>query len=76
MTLFGMVYRDVKAKIKKTVKDGLYVENTPHWEFLTTKKARDVNDDQPKGHSTKVTLDYLKRINRAYLATENHFFAT
>lgn len=63
---FGQImYQNVTAKIKKTIADTLHVENTPHWEFLTVKDARDVNDEHPKGHRTEVTLDYLKRINRA-----------
>jgi len=60
-----IVFQDVKAKVKKTIKDTLYAENTPHWEFLADPKSRDVNDEYGKGHKTEVTVDYLKRINRA-----------
>lgn len=58
-------FKDVEATIKKTLKNALYVENTPHWEFLADPKSRDVNDTYGKGQKTEVTLDYLKRIDRA-----------
>jgi len=61
----GLVFKNISAKVKKTIKDSIYAENTPHWEFLVSPKARSINDDHGKGHKTEVTVDYLKRINRA-----------
>lgn len=61
----GMFFSNVKAVVKKTIKDGTYAENTPHWEFLASPKSRSINDDHGKGHKTEVVVDYLKRINRA-----------
>lgn len=55
----------VTAKIKQIIKDTIFAENTPHWEFLVSSRARDINDEHGKGQKTEVTLDYLKRINRA-----------
>lgn len=56
----------VTAKVKQTIKDGIHAENVPNWEFVVSSKARDVNDEHPKGQETEVTLDYLKRVDRAW----------
>jgi len=69
----GVIVTDVKAKIKKTIKDALYVENTPHWEFIAEAKARSMNDQYGKGQKTEVTVDYLKRINRSRTDEEKYF---
>jgi len=61
----GVIFQNVAAKVKKTIKDKLYAENTPNWEFIAHPKSRDINDEYGKGHKTEVTLDYLKRIDRA-----------
>jgi len=70
----GIAFEGVAAKVKKTLKDGLYAENTPHWEFLADPKSRDVNDEYGKGHKTEVTVDYLKRVNRAWSKDGEKFF--
>lgn len=69
----GVFFTDVKAQVKKTIKDTLYAENTPHWEFLVGKKSRSMNDEHGKGQHTEVTVDYLKRINRARKGKEPYF---
>ncbi|MBW2036421.1 MAG: hypothetical protein JRI41_02915 [Deltaproteobacteria bacterium] len=61
-----IAFQGVSAKIKKLVKDALYAENTPYWEFLISSKARSMNDEYGKGQETEVSVDYLKRTNRAY----------
>lgn len=68
-----IIFTEVKAQVKKTIKDTLYAENTPHWEFLVGKRARSMNDEHPKGQKTEVTVDYLKRINRARSDKEPYF---
>ena len=70
----GVEFKNVVAKVKKTIENRIYAENTPHWEFIAVKRARDVNDDHPKGHITKVSVDYLKRIHRAYSTKKKPFF--
>jgi len=62
------------CRVKQTIKDTIYVENTPHWEFLASSKARDVNDEYGKGQKTEVTLDYLKRIDRARSEDKEQYF--
>jgi hypothetical protein len=64
VTLDG--YKDVKAKVKRTISDTLKIIGVPHWEFLHHPDSRFMDDEYPKGMQTKVTLDYLKRVNRAY----------
>ena len=60
-----VVIADVKATIQKKIKDSLYAESTPHWEFLVGSRSRSMNDEHPKGQKTEVTVDYLKRVDRA-----------
>ena len=67
-------YNSVSIKTKKVHEDSCFVENVPHWEFLTVKQSRDINDHHPKGHRTEVTMDFLKRINRAYSTGKKQFF--
>ena len=64
----------VTAKVNRTIKDQPYVENTPNWEFIASSKARDIDDEHGKGHQTEVTLDYLKRINRAFSKEKEPYF--
>ena len=61
------VFTGVKAKVKMKRRDGIFVENMPHWEFICEPRARSMNDEHGKGHQTKVTVDYLKRMDRAYM---------
>ena len=61
----AVVIADVKATVEKKIKDSLYAESTPHWEFLVGSRARSMNDEHPKGQKTEVTVDYLKRVDRA-----------
>lgn len=63
----------VTAKVKQTIEDTVFAENTPHWEFLVSSRARDINDEHGKGQQTEVTLDYLKRINRARSTDKPYF---
>ncbi len=58
------VFIGVKTKIKKIKKDNVYVENTPHWEFIADPKSVTIDDDYGKGHKTEVMLDFLKRTDR------------
>ena len=62
------------ARVKQTIEDTIYAENTPHWEFLVSSKAHDINDEYGKGQKTEVTLDYLKRINRANSTGKEKYF--
>lgn len=70
----GINFLNVTAKVKKTIKDSIYAENVPHWEFLTSSKSRSVNDEYGKGHKTEVTVDYIKRINRARTEGKKPYF--
>ena len=58
-------YGGVKARVKKKIRDTLSVENTPHMEFIAHPSSKDINDEYGKGHKSEVTLDYLRRVNRA-----------
>jgi hypothetical protein len=69
-----ILFHGVAADVKRTVKDGIYAECTPHWEFLVEKKARSMNDEHGKGQETEVTVDYLKRINRTHSKDGDPFF--
>lgn len=60
------MFTGVRAQVKIKRRDGIYVENMPHWEFICEPKARSINDEYGKGQQTKVTVDYLKRMDRAY----------
>jgi len=59
------VYANVRTRVRVVRKYGLTVSGLPHWEFICAADSRTINDEHPKGHQTKVTLDYLKRVNRA-----------
>jgi hypothetical protein len=61
----GGGYSDVLVSIRKLRRDQLVTENIPTWEFVHSRRARTMNDEHPKGQITYVTMDYLKRINRA-----------
>jgi len=71
---FETGFIDVKVKVKSFRKNKLSAENVPHWEFLYVPEARSMNDEHGKGQKTKVTLDYLRRIDRAYSEGKEHFF--
>jgi len=58
-------YEDVHITIRQLRRDQLVTENIPTWEFVTSKRTRNINDEHAKGHVTYVTMDYLKRINKA-----------
>ena len=58
-------YSNVHMTIRQLRRDQLVTENIPTWEFVTSKRTRTINDEHAKGHVTYVTMDYLKRINRA-----------
>ena len=58
-------YSNVHMTIMQLRRDQLVTENVPTWEFVTSKRTRTINDEHAKGHVTYVTLDYLKRIDRA-----------
>jgi len=66
----------INVTIKKKVlsKDRLAVDSVPHWEFLIDPLARTMNDEHGKGQKTRVTLDYLKRIDRKYSMDGEKFF--
>jgi len=70
----GITFKNVTASVKKTIKDSIYAENVPHWEFLINSKARGINDEYGKGHKTEVTVDYIKRINRARTEKKKPYF--
>ena len=71
---FGIPYFSVDATIDKTLEDTIVADNVPYWEFLSSPDARDINDEHPKGQKTTVTIDYLKRINRARSEDKKSFF--
>lgn len=75
-TLIGneTVFTDVNLRVRSLRKDQLTVENVPHWEFIVSNDARSINDEYGKGHQTKVSVDYLKRINRAYSEEGKSYF--
>ena len=58
-------YNDVKFSINRLRKDQLVTENIPTWEFVHSRRAKTMNDEHPKGHITWVTVDFLKRVNKA-----------
>ena len=58
-------YSNVHMTIRQLRRDQLVTENVPTWEFVTSKRTRTINDEHAKGHVTYVTMDYLKRINKA-----------
>ena len=64
-------YSNVHVTIRQLRRDMLVTENIPTWEFVTSKRTRTINDEHPKGHVTYVTMDYLKRINKAMTERED-----
>lgn len=67
-------YSDVSLTIRQLRRDQLVTENVPTWEFITSKRTRSINDEHMKGHVTYVTIDYLKRINRAMTIDDDEPF--
>lgn len=70
----GIFFTDIKAQVKKVIKDTIYAESTPHWEFIVGSKARSMDDEHAKGQRTEVTVDYLKRINRSHEEGKEPYF--
>ena len=58
-------FTNVKTEIKSIRKSGLSASNVPSWEFIFDSDTSHMNDEHGKGHMTKVSMDYIKRINRA-----------
>jgi len=72
--MFGPPVFTVDATVDRVIEDTIVADNVPYWEFLTSRDARDINDEHPKGQKTKVTIDYLKRIDRGYRKDKEPFF--
>lgn len=64
----------VEGTYERISKDQLVCDNTPHWEFVYEEHARSMNDEYGKGLVTVVTLDFLRRINKAYSTDEEPYF--
>lgn len=65
---------DVKIKTQQVIKDKFQAEGLPCWEVLVSENAKNVNDETGKGHKTRVSIDYLKRVDRAYRVKEDEPF--
>lgn len=65
---------DAKIEIKKIIRDDLRVDSIPHWEFLYAPKSTSINDEHGKGQQTEVSLDYLRRTDRAMRENGKPFF--
>jgi len=68
------MYRNVRATVKRILRDGPRVDPVPHWELIVSPLAREINDEHGKGHTTIVTLDYLRRMDRAYRGADGRPF--
>ena len=68
------VYHDVRATVKRILRDGPRVDPVPHWELIVSPLAREINDEHGKGHTTIVTLDYLRRMDRAHRTADGRPF--
>ena len=62
---FDVVFTNVRVKIRAVKENRCKVANVPHWEFKVHQNARHVNDEWGKGQETRVSLDYLRRLNRS-----------
>jgi len=69
-------YSDIDVDVEDVVESSLIVENLPHWDVLVSKDAKFMNDEYGKGYRSKVTLDYLLRVNRDYKEEEGKNFFT
>ena len=70
----GIIYRGIRASTIKQISDQVYAEGVPPWEMLWSPEARNMEDEHPKGQCTRVTLDYLKRINAIYSTDDEPYF--
>lgn len=70
----GIVYRGIRASTIKQISDQVYAEGVPPWEMLWSPDARHMDDEHPKGQITRVSLDYLKRINAIYSTEDEPYF--
>lgn len=69
-----LTFEDVEVQISRTLKNIYRAEGVPHWEILISERARDTNDEHGKGQKTRVTLDYLKRIDRSFAEGDEPYF--
>ena len=58
-------FQNVETEVKSLRRVGLSAINVPHWEFICSAETQSMNDETGKGQRTRVTVDYLKRVNRA-----------
>jgi hypothetical protein len=65
---------EVQGTYERISKDMLVCSNTPHWEFVFEEQTKHMNDEFGKGITTIVTLDYLRRINKAFSDDEDSYF--
>lgn len=70
----GGGYSNVKVTISQLRRNQLVCENIPNWEFIAAKRTQSINDEYGKGQVTYVSMDYLKRINRARTTEEDGDF--
>jgi len=61
-----IVFNNVEFSAEQVTVDKFTPDNIPHWEILFSEESRGVNDDHGIGNKTTVTVDYLKRIDRAH----------
>ena len=65
---------EVQGEFERISKDQLVCANVPHWEFVFEEHTKSINDDTGKGIVTVVTVDYLRRINKALSTEEEPYF--
>jgi hypothetical protein len=65
---------EVQGTYERLSKDQLVCDNVPHWEFVFEEHTKHMNDETAKGIVTVVTLDYLRRINKAYSVSDDEPF--
>lgn len=70
----GIGYSDVKVNIRTLRRNQLVCENIPNWEFVASKRTRNINDEHGKGQVTYVSMDYLRRVNRARTEQDGELF--
>jgi hypothetical protein len=59
-------YSDVDVMVEELEEEGVEANNIPHWDALVSKDAKYMNDEYGKGYKTKVTLDYILRVNEQF----------
>ena len=69
-------WSNVKTKIRRLRRNILDIIPVPYWEFIWAEDSRFLNDEHGKGHSTRVSIDYLRRMNKRYSdeGSEEPFF--